>query len=286
MNNLFDQSSTSTTGIFLKSPMNYTGSKYPLLPQLFKYFPPDREILVDLFCGGGSVFVNDPVAKKVIVNDVISPLIEFYSILNLSKWEDLISDIKSRMSGMDFKNCQQDYLALRQRYNDDKDCLDFFLLCCCCTNNMMRFNADGGFNQTWGRRTFNESMLQKLYLFWGKMHEQTHRYTFISMDFENVSVFPGDFVYLDPPYAITGAGYNTTWNAERETRLHAFLDKLDHRGVRFAMSNVSMHKGVNNPHMDKLSKYNVINLKNDYAKVSRSDNLQTQEILVTNYVID
>ena len=281
MNNLFDQTITVP---FLKSPLNYTGSKYPLLPQLFKYFPSDREVMVDLFCGG-SVFINDTVAKTVVANDKVWPLIQFYGLLKIVEWEDLIHDIDDSMSGMDFKNKQQDYLTLRERYNANKDCLDFFLLCCCCTNNMMRFNASGGFNQTWGRRTFNKSIREKLYAYWKKIHDNPDRYIFTSMDFGNISAMSGDFVYLDPPYAITEAGYNTTWSAEHDNRLYAYLDGLDKLGIRFAMSNVSMHKGIPNPHMLRLSQYNVINLKNDYAKVSRNDNFQTQEILVTNYVL-
>ena len=67
MNTLFD----SVTEYF-PSPFNYTGGKYKLLPQLEKYIPKDVETLYDIFCGGGSFFVNFAHKfKRVYVNDII-----------------------------------------------------------------------------------------------------------------------------------------------------------------------------------------------------------------------
>lgn len=43
---------------FIKSPLNYTGGKYKLLPQLLEIFPKEIDIFVDLFAGGGNVAVN------------------------------------------------------------------------------------------------------------------------------------------------------------------------------------------------------------------------------------
>ncbi len=36
---------------FLKSPLNYIGGKYKLLPQLTEYFPKNINTFVDLFSG-------------------------------------------------------------------------------------------------------------------------------------------------------------------------------------------------------------------------------------------
>lgn len=43
---------------FIKSPLNYTGGKYKLLPQLLEIFPKEIDTFVDLFAGGGNVAVN------------------------------------------------------------------------------------------------------------------------------------------------------------------------------------------------------------------------------------
>lgn len=38
---------------YVKSPLNYTGGKYKLLPQLLEVFPKQVNTFVDLFAGGG-----------------------------------------------------------------------------------------------------------------------------------------------------------------------------------------------------------------------------------------
>lgn len=40
---------------YVKSPLNYTGGKYKLLPQLLELFPKQVNTFVDLFAGGGEM---------------------------------------------------------------------------------------------------------------------------------------------------------------------------------------------------------------------------------------
>lgn len=42
----------------IKSPLNFTGGKYKLLPQLIPIFPDKIETFVDIFCGGCNVALN------------------------------------------------------------------------------------------------------------------------------------------------------------------------------------------------------------------------------------
>ena len=53
---------------YIKSPLNYIGGKYKLLPQLMKYFPTDINTFVDLFSGGFNVGINVK-SNKNICND-------------------------------------------------------------------------------------------------------------------------------------------------------------------------------------------------------------------------
>ena len=50
------------------SPLNYTGGKYKLLPQILPLFPDEIDTFIDLFCGGCNVAANIN-AKKCICND-------------------------------------------------------------------------------------------------------------------------------------------------------------------------------------------------------------------------
>ena len=53
----------------IKSPLNYTGGKYKLLPQILPYFPSNINTFVDMFCGGLNVSANVK-CKKIIANDL------------------------------------------------------------------------------------------------------------------------------------------------------------------------------------------------------------------------
>ncbi|MBS7176622.1 MAG: DNA adenine methylase, partial [Clostridiales bacterium] len=52
-----------------KSPLNYIGGKYKLLPQLTKFFPKRINTMVDLFAGGCDVCSNIR-ANRIRANDI------------------------------------------------------------------------------------------------------------------------------------------------------------------------------------------------------------------------
>ena len=72
---------------YIKSPLNYTGGKYKLLPQIIPMLPSNINTFVDLFGGGFNVGINIK-ANKIIYNDTISELVillkNLYNI-NLAK---------------------------------------------------------------------------------------------------------------------------------------------------------------------------------------------------------
>jgi DNA adenine methylase Dam len=262
----------------IPSPLNYTGSKFKLFPFLKKYLPPQVNCIWDSFCGGGSFFINLSF-PKVRANDIISPLMEFYHWLQKTAWEEVLSEIDKRKIG---KNNQDEYLKLRDRFNKHRNHVDFFMLVCSCTNNMMRFNKSFKFNQTWGRRTFNDSIQAKLKGYHERLYEN-EQIAFLNVDFRDCPISEGDFVYLDPPYLITEAGYNAYWSADDERALYDYIDELDHDKVFFMFSNVAEHKGKKNPYLRRLKKYNIVEIPCDYNKVSRAGVSNTKEILVLNY---
>ena len=60
-----------------KSPMNYIGNKYRLLPQMMPLFPEKIDCFMDLFCGGLDVSINIDAEKKY-ANDINYYLIDIY----------------------------------------------------------------------------------------------------------------------------------------------------------------------------------------------------------------
>ena len=273
--NLFDRVDKKV----LASPLNYTGSKYKLIPILSEYIPSDIDEIYDLFCGGGSFFINYCLSNKVYANDIILPLIEFYIFMQKNTWLDVLDAIQKKQINRN----QTEYLLLRERFNKENNPIDLFLLCCSCTNNMMRFNKSLSFNQTWGNRIFNRSIEKKLYDYHKRIYNNNNL-VFINNSFENINIEnKRAFVYLDPPYMITDAGYNCYWSKSLELKLYDYIDSLNSNGIRFLMSNVMQHKGKKNPYCDRIKKYDIVKIECDYDKVSRSGNSKSEEIIIKNY---
>ena len=66
----------------VKSPLNYVGGKYKLLPQILPLFPKDIDTFYDLFGGGANVAVNVN-ANKIVCNDINTKVMEI--LISLKK---------------------------------------------------------------------------------------------------------------------------------------------------------------------------------------------------------
>ena len=302
----------------IQSPLNYTGGKYKLLPQILPHFPKDIDYFVDLFCGGGNVGINVP-CNRVLFNDNNSIIrYMFGTFKNMDKEETfrLIDSIikeyglsDSDKFGYEYYGCNSadglskyntnGYLRLRDDFNkmQNKDYgyyITLYVLIVYSFNNQIRFNRRGEFNLPAGKRDFNRKMREKLSAFIDRL--KSGDYTFESNDFREISDESWDdktFVYVDPPYLITCATYNEQdgWNEELEKELLNYLDKLNDRGIRFALSNVLQSKGKENKLLldwvnRNIGKYRVIYLDYTYANSNyhtKDRTSKTDEVLIVNY---
>ena len=146
---------------------------------------------------------------------------------------------------------------------------------------------------TWGNRDFSKDMESRFVNFNHKI-QTYNNVTFENVDFTSfIELKQDDFVYLDPPYLITLGSYNdgkrgfNGWNENEEKRLLGFLDKLNKKNIKFALSNVSIYRGENNDLLcEWMKSYNVHDLDFKYTNNNRyqKDNSSiTQEVLITNY---
>lgn len=298
----------------IKSPLNFTGGKYKLSPQLFPLFPDDVHTFVDLFCGGCNVAVN-VTAKKIICNDKDDKLIGLLSFFKKNTFVDVFPKIKkiiadfnlsnSSANGYDFYNCnstnglgsfnRSGFKELRNTFNRLSPCNeDYFILLYVLIvysfNNQIRFNADGKYNLPVGKRDFNTRMQNKLKLFLTVLGMQDIIFT--NRDFAEIQqneLTEQDFIYADPPYLITCATYNEKrWNENEEKRLLAYLDELAAHKIRFALSNVlSTDNKTNTILQDWLEerKYNCHHLNFSYhnSNYHKKNIAKTDEVLITNY---
>lgn len=276
---------------YIKSPLNYTGGKYKLLNQILPLFPEDINTFVDLFTGGCNVAINVN-ANRIIANDLCSEVISVYEGIQNGTTEENIRMIEKTINEYSLsKENKEGYLELRSYYNEgNKDWYIFYTLIAYAFNNQIRFNKKGEFNIPFGkdRSDFNPALKQKFRDFSDAIHNKNIKFT--NYDFRKLSVDKlkeNDFVYLDPPYLITDATYNMGWNEEAEKDLLSLCDRLNEKGIKFAISNVLEHNGSKNEILIEWSKkYNINYLNYNYSNCNyhKKDNgHKSIEVLITNY---
>ena len=285
---------THTMKKYIKSPLNYIGGKYKLLPQILPHFPRNIGTFADLFSGGANVAVNVS-AKRIICNDINTKIIEMFRTFQSTKLDELLRKIENNIEKYQLsKENEQGFNLFREHYNKTKDPIDLYTLVCYSFNYQFRFNNSLEYNNPFGRNRsrFSESMRNNLIVFVEKI--QSLNIEFTSSDFENFDInklTARDMIYCDPPYFITTGSYNDgnrgfkDWKITQEEALYNFLDKADERGIRFALSNVLTHKGRTNELLCEWSeKYKVITLSSDYSNSSYNTKRgASTEVLIINY---
>lgn len=300
------------------SPLNYTGGKFKLLKQIQPLFPSNIDTFVDLFAGGFNVGINVP-SEKTVFNDINGELIGLFKTLKKLKTETVIKRVEkiivkyglSDVSkfGYDYYNCNSSdglanfnkdkFLNLRNDFNKLKVknsdyYIMLYVLIVFSFNNQIRFNKSGEFNLPVGKRDFNNKMREKLIRFSHRLQDQDNEIK--HSDYKKLSMrnlTENSLVYADPPYLITLASYNEQggWNEEKEVELLNYLDEVDKRNVKFALSNVLYHKGRENEILkDWIQKNNGKYIVNFLDYSYSNSNYQTKdkdtksiEVLITNY---
>lgn len=281
---------------FCKSPMNYIGNKYRIMQQIKRWFPKDINTFVDLFCGGCDVTINTS-AKTKYANDINYHVIEIFKMMQQHSADYILGYIDGTIDKWQLSKTDADaYHAFRDYCNASGNPLDLYVLMCFSFNYQFRFNSQQQYNNPFGRNrsSFNETMRANLV----QMIPRIRDVKFSSEPFQefDLSVLAsGDFLYADPPYLITTGSYNdgkrgfTGWSETEELRLYKLLDELDARGVKFALSNVSKHKGRTNDTLiawKRERRYHMHNIDFDYSNSSyhgKNTDKTTREVLITNY---
>lgn len=295
-----------------RSPLFYVGDKYKLMKQLNELFPVDINNFYEPFTGGGTVFLNI-FANKYHLNDIDEHLINIHKYLidnanssdqffkdvfniikkyNLSRsyQEDIVpAKLKSEFKKTYYAKFNKDgYNKLKILVNNYKknNPLILYILLIYGFNRMLRFNGGGKFNLPVGNVDFNKNVVVALNNYFSFVKNKDIIIT--SQDFrtffKNKNINKNDFVYLDPPYLITSSEYNKIWTEKEEIDLLEMIDKLDKKGVRFALSNVIEYKGKkNNILINWMKKYKVHKISSNYISYHNNQQKDIKEVLITNY---
>ncbi|MBM6725695.1 Dam family site-specific DNA-(adenine-N6)-methyltransferase [Megamonas funiformis] len=282
--------------MYVKCPLNYIGGKYKILSNIFEVFPDRIDTFVDLFAGGFNVGINVK-ANRIICNDHINYIIDLYKFLKDTPVEILINMINERIVEFNLSRFNREgYNLLRDRYNNTKNIVDFFVLTCYSFNHQIRFNNQRNFNTPFGKeRSYYNSNIEKNLINFSNMLKikeiEFINKDFLDIDLSNLEIF--DLVYCDPPYLISNGSYNDgnrgfkNWTKNEEYNLLKLLDKLNEQNIRFVLSNVLYHKGLSNDLLIEWSrKYNIYYIDKTYYNCNyqlKSKNTKTVEVLITNY---
>jgi hypothetical protein len=214
--------------------------------------------------------------------------IEKYGLSATYMGKDVPQELRKEFAKTYFaKYNKEAYMKLRADFNENKtDMMLLYMLLIYGFNRMLRFNRKGNFNLPVGNVDFNQNVVNAVNAYFEYVKDRDIE--FYNMDFQdfvnNADPTENDFVYLDPPYLITFSEYNKLWDEDCEMRLIHFLDELNAKGVRFAVSNVLWHrKRYNGTFNEWAQQYNIVRIQSNYISYHDNTEKDSYEVLVKNY---
>ena len=283
-----------------KSPFNYIGNKYQILKQLLLIFPTDINTLVDYFCGGCDISTNINAKNKIAI-DINTYLMDILNEFQKYSLEEIITFMENRIQEFQLSKTNEDgYLKYREAYNENPQYhtpLDLFTLSRFSFHFTMRFNSSLKMNAGFGRGYSNFSERQRKSI--NQFHKDIQPVKLVTADFKTISLddfTPNDFLYFDPPYLITNNVYNhglqqvnQKWDEWDERALLKYLDEVNTRKLRFALSNVLSHRGKTNEILKEwieINHFNVHPIETSYSHCTHTVNQNdapSVEVVITNY---
>ena len=277
----------SNDELYIKSPLNYSGSKNYIVDQIVDELPKNIDTFVDAMGGAFNVGINVKNAKKVVYNEYNPFVYEIVDMLLKCDKDKLIKEVKRIVKELNLsKGDKESYLEYRNYYNKNKTPVNLFVLQMYCFQNQLRFNQKHDFNTPVGNCGCNETTFERIKTF--KVDNQELETT--NLDFNDIDINKykkNTVFYFDPPYIITNATYNDGkrgfkgWDEEQEIKLLNFLDKIDKNGQKFLLSNVINHNGKTNEillNWAQQNQYKVVFLRPHAGRYG-----SREEVLIKNY---
>ena len=219
-----------------KPILRWAGSKRKQLGHLKNNIPEEFNTYIEAFVGSGQLFINGNF-KKSVINDINSELINFYNCLK----EDYSQVFKIYNS---FSKDKEEYYKVRSidvpSKNPFFDAARFIFLNENCFNGLYRVNLKGKFNVPFSKLNSKKKAIEDF----KKLSIYLQEVKIVNKDFEVLIknyVKPNDFVYLDPPYALSNkkifTQYDTkTFGLDDLVRLDLTLDHINRIGAHFLLS--------------------------------------------------
>jgi len=258
--------------------LRWAGSKRQLLPTLGQYFPADATSYIEPFAGSACLFFSlSP--KKAVLADINVELMATYRAVRRSP-----DDVALELKGL--RRSKREYLRMRSlrpsHLTPPERAARFIYLNRFCFNGLYRTNRKGEFNVPYGAsgtgRLPDAETLRAC-------SRALRRVTLLTGDFEAAlrHAHPGDFVYMDPPYAVnTRRIFNeydrASFSSEDVVRVRRCMERLKRKGVSFVVSYAE------SPEADMLRKgfnFETVRVRRNIAGFT-SERKYSKEILIWN----
>lgn len=195
--------------------IKWSGSKRSQAEEIIKRFPKEIDTYYEPFVGGGSVIKrllsSDIKVNRYICSDLNSDLIGLWNLIkdNPILVADTYETMWNELNIDEDKGVKRQYFYMvRERFNREKNPLDFMFIMRTTTNGMPRYNLSGEFNNSFHitRDGIKPDTLRNIIIKWSEVLNK-YNVEFIGQDYQNVTTKPNDYMYLDPPYANTKGMY-------------------------------------------------------------------------------
>ncbi|MBI5301099.1 MAG: Dam family site-specific DNA-(adenine-N6)-methyltransferase [Chloroflexi bacterium] len=234
-------------------PIKCQGIKTKLVPFILSNLRWDgRGRWVEPFLGSGVVLFNVQ-PECALVNDSNPHIINLYQrIFKDALTAEMVQTHLKHEGHRLLKEGEDHYYAVRERFNQTNDALDFLFLNRSCFNGLMRFNGQGKFNVPFCRKPdrFRPAYVTKIVNQIKAIRRimQNKDWEFRVGDWRPClsEIRRGDFVYLDPPYIGRHTDYYEQWSDEDAVELANQVQALP---SGFALSMWKENKYRVNPHL-------------------------------------
>jgi DNA adenine methylase len=220
-----------------KPVIKWSGSKRSQSQEIVKRFPNKINTYYEPFIGGASVLrqliSSDIDVTHYICSDINNDLIDLWN--NVKYKPKLVADYYEKLWNElniddDLERKKEYFYMVRDRFNKEKNPLDFMFIMRTAINGMPRYNKKGGFNTSFHitRKGINPKTLRSIINDWSEILNKKD-VQFLCQDYSAISGSCNDLIYCDPPYANTKGiyygviNYNKLWDWLRQQKCFYLL---------------------------------------------------------------
>jgi len=189
--------------------------------------------------GSGVVGLN-VAPRRAIFADINPHIVNFYNRLkNKTLTSKQVLQYLNEQGVILATKGEEFYYYIRDKFNKERDPLDFLFLNRSCFNGLIRFNKNNDFNVPYGHKPkrFSKAYITKIVnqvKYFEKMLQEND-WCFFAQPFQETIAMAGgnSFIYCDPPYIGRHVDYYDSWDERREAMLFHCLSKSS---ARFMLS--------------------------------------------------